>query len=184
MGTRWLCVLSCNEWHSSCIWCSVISFDIYIYVYKKQSFLSWTVSKFSFINYCQFDLQVALLHKQPYNHPHDFKASKGRLRIGYVSSDFCNHPTSHLMQSVPGFHDRSKVEVGQHPLFSNLTVFNHPSKMNYIWECFRGWIRLLIIQTFIVDLWSLTMINICVCSLACYQFQISSKTLHDLVGLN
>jgi len=39
------------------------------------------------------------------------KNSKGRLRIGYVSSDFCNHPTSHLMQSVPGFHDRSNVEV-------------------------------------------------------------------------
>ena len=37
--------------------------------------------------------------------------SGGRLRIGYVSSDFCNHPTSHLMQSVPGFHNRSKVEV-------------------------------------------------------------------------
>ena len=35
----------------------------------------------------------------------------GRLRIGYVSSDFGNHPTSHLMQSVPGMHDRSKVEI-------------------------------------------------------------------------
>lgn len=31
--------------------------------------------------------------------------------MGYVSSDFGNHPTSHLMQSVPGFHDRSAVEV-------------------------------------------------------------------------
>ncbi|XP_037728327.1 UDP-N-acetylglucosamine--peptide N-acetylglucosaminyltransferase 110 kDa subunit isoform X4 [Drosophila subpulchrella] len=36
---------------------------------------------------------------------------KGRLRIGYLSSDFGNHPTSHLMQSVPGLHDRSKVEI-------------------------------------------------------------------------
>lgn len=35
----------------------------------------------------------------------------GRLRIGYVSSDFGNHPTSHLMQTIPGLHDRSKVEV-------------------------------------------------------------------------
>ena len=31
--------------------------------------------------------------------------------MGFVSSDFCNHPTSHLMQSVPGFHNRAKVEV-------------------------------------------------------------------------
>lgn len=41
----------------------------------------------------------------------DLTVSNGRLRIGYVSSDFCNHPTSHLMQSVPGQHDKSKIEV-------------------------------------------------------------------------
>jgi predicted O-linked N-acetylglucosamine transferase (SPINDLY family) len=35
----------------------------------------------------------------------------GRLRIGYVSSDFGNHPLSHLMQSVFRLHDRAKVEV-------------------------------------------------------------------------
>ena len=28
-----------------------------------------------------------------------------------MSSDFCNHPTSHLMQSVPGFHRRNMVEI-------------------------------------------------------------------------
>ena len=55
--------------------------------------------------------QVALLHKRPYTHPRDLSATNGRLRIGYVSSDFGNHPTSHLMQSVPGFHTDS-VEVG------------------------------------------------------------------------
>jgi tetratricopeptide (TPR) repeat protein len=31
------------------------------------------------------------------------------LNVGYVSSDFNNHPLAHLMQSVFGFHDRSKV---------------------------------------------------------------------------
>ncbi|XP_060534592.1 UDP-N-acetylglucosamine--peptide N-acetylglucosaminyltransferase 110 kDa subunit isoform X2 [Cylas formicarius] len=52
--------------------------------------------------------KVNVLHKPPYR----FSAElKGRLRIGYVSSDFGNHPTSHLMQSVPGLHDRLKVEV-------------------------------------------------------------------------
>ena len=56
--------------------------------------------------------KVALLKKQPYKYPNDLRESDGRLRIGYVSSDFGNHPTSHLMQSIPGFHDRSNVEVG------------------------------------------------------------------------
>jgi len=55
--------------------------------------------------------KVALLHKQPYEFNLDLKQSGGRLRIGYVSSDFGNHPTSHLMQSIPGFHDTSRVEV-------------------------------------------------------------------------
>lgn len=36
---------------------------------------------------------------------------RGRLRVGYVSSDFGNHPTSHLMQSIPGLHNRSKLEI-------------------------------------------------------------------------
>lgn len=52
--------------------------------------------------------KIHVLHKAPYKFAGE---SKGRLRIGYVSSDFGNHPTSHLMQSVPGLHDRSLVEV-------------------------------------------------------------------------
>lgn len=33
------------------------------------------------------------------------------LRVGYVSSDFNNHPLAHLMQSVFGLHDRGRVEA-------------------------------------------------------------------------
>ena len=55
--------------------------------------------------------KVALLHKKPYKHPRII--ANGRLRIGYVSSDYGNHPTSHLMQSVPGLHNMEKVEVGE-----------------------------------------------------------------------
>lgn len=40
-----------------------------------------------------------------------FPTSSRRLRIGYVSSDFGNHPTAHLMQSIPGLHNRERVEV-------------------------------------------------------------------------
>jgi protein O-GlcNAc transferase len=34
-----------------------------------------------------------------------------RLRIGYLSADFRNHPTAHLMRSLFGCHDRAQVEV-------------------------------------------------------------------------
>jgi len=54
--------------------------------------------------------KVMILHKSPYKYPKEL-ASSSRLRVGYVSSDFGNHPTSHLMQSIPGFHDRSRVEI-------------------------------------------------------------------------
>ncbi|KAK4054753.1 hypothetical protein OIV83_000677 [Microbotryomycetes sp. JL201] len=37
--------------------------------------------------------------------------ANGKLNIGYVSSDLGNHPLSHLMQSVFGFHDLSKFNV-------------------------------------------------------------------------
>ncbi|XP_064636239.1 UDP-N-acetylglucosamine--peptide N-acetylglucosaminyltransferase 110 kDa subunit-like isoform X2 [Lineus longissimus] len=55
--------------------------------------------------------KISVLHKPPYQHPMSTKESEGRLRIGYVSSDFGNHPTSHLMQSIPGFHNQDNVEV-------------------------------------------------------------------------
>jgi len=54
--------------------------------------------------------KIQVLHKPPYKFSNSL-APDGRLRIGYVSSDFGNHPTSHLMQSIPGVHDRLKVEI-------------------------------------------------------------------------
>uniref|UniRef100_A0A8C6ERX6 UDP-N-acetylglucosamine--peptide N-acetylglucosaminyltransferase 110 kDa subunit n=1 Tax=Marmota marmota marmota TaxID=9994 RepID=A0A8C6ERX6_MARMA len=55
--------------------------------------------------------KINVLHKPPYEHPKDLKLSDGQLRVGYVSSDFGNHPTSHLMQSIPGMHNPDKFEV-------------------------------------------------------------------------
>lgn len=52
--------------------------------------------------------KIQILHKLPYIFK---KEPSNRLRIGYVSSDFGNHPTSHLMQSVPGMHNRDMVEI-------------------------------------------------------------------------
>lgn len=52
--------------------------------------------------------KVNMLGKIVFEH---LKQLNGRLKIGYVSSDFGNHPTSHLMQSIPGLHNKSKVEI-------------------------------------------------------------------------
>ena len=43
--------------------------------------------------------------------PHAARRAGDRLRVGYVSSDFRDHPLSHLMQSVFRFHDAARVEV-------------------------------------------------------------------------
>jgi len=53
--------------------------------------------------------KIQMLHKPKYDFSH-LKFS-GVIKIGYVSSDFGNHPTSHLMQSVPGMHNRKNVEI-------------------------------------------------------------------------
>ncbi|RYR52712.1 hypothetical protein Ahy_A06g027599 isoform B [Arachis hypogaea] len=51
----------------------------------------------------------------PFSHPAPvpIKCEGGyeRLRVGYVSSDFGNHPLSHLMGSIFGMHNRKNVEV-------------------------------------------------------------------------
>lgn len=48
-------------------------------------------------------LQAPLAPADGYHHP--------RLRIGYLSSDFCNHAVSILTAELYALHDRSKVEV-------------------------------------------------------------------------
>ncbi|EYC21018.1 hypothetical protein Y032_0020g185 [Ancylostoma ceylanicum] len=65
--------------------------------------------------------KVAMLNHPPFNFPDRLSVRNGvsRLRIGYVSSDFGNHPTSHLMQSIPGMHDRSRIEVFCYALSAN-----------------------------------------------------------------
>lgn len=61
---------------------------------------------------CATRISVATL-SQPWISRHVFpppkEPEKGVLKVGYVSSDFTNHPLAHLMQSVFGMHDKSKV---------------------------------------------------------------------------
>ncbi|KAJ0015018.1 hypothetical protein Pint_20284 [Pistacia integerrima] len=59
----------------------------------------------------------------PFNHPAPVsirhEGGLKRLRVGYVSSDFGNHPLSHLMGSVFGMHNRENVEVFCYALSPN-----------------------------------------------------------------
>ncbi|MFS7903298.1 putative protein O-GlcNAc transferase [Helianthus anomalus] len=59
-----------------------------------------------------------------FNHPLPLKikspgGNNKRLKIGYVSSDFGNHPLSHLMGSVFGIHNRQNMEVFCYALSPN-----------------------------------------------------------------
>jgi predicted O-linked N-acetylglucosamine transferase (SPINDLY family) len=47
----------------------------------------------------------------PHRHPPAAPLGGRRLRVGYVSADFREHPLSHLMQGLFRHHDRSSVEV-------------------------------------------------------------------------
>ncbi|KAK3703843.1 hypothetical protein LTR37_014166 [Vermiconidia calcicola] len=53
-------------------------------------------------------LRSPWLSKQVYPPP---APPKPHLRVGYVSSDFNNHPLAHLMQSVFGMHHESRVQA-------------------------------------------------------------------------
>ncbi|XWS57791.1 hypothetical protein CRYUN_Cryun09bG0203600 [Craigia yunnanensis] len=59
----------------------------------------------------------------PFNHPAPIPIKRNggneRLKVGYVSSDFSNHPLSHLMGSVFGMHNRENVEVFCYALSQN-----------------------------------------------------------------
>ncbi|KAL3724509.1 hypothetical protein ACJRO7_029651 [Eucalyptus globulus] len=55
----------------------------------------------------------------PAQYPVKSDGGSGRLRVGYVSSDFGNHPLSHLMGSVFGMHGRENIEVFCYALSAN-----------------------------------------------------------------
>jgi predicted O-linked N-acetylglucosamine transferase (SPINDLY family) len=55
------------------------------------------------------------LHARPLarlmrSHPND-RSTKRRLRVGYVSADFCNHPIGFWMEPLLAFHQRAEFEV-------------------------------------------------------------------------
>jgi len=77
--------------------------------YPFAADLALAISK-AYARFCENN--AAQLGVPALPHPPALPLAPGqRLRVGYVSSDFGNHPLSHLMCSVFGMHDRSRVEV-------------------------------------------------------------------------
>jgi protein O-GlcNAc transferase len=55
--------------------------------------------------------KIARLISNSFTHTSLPRSPTGRLRVGYVSSDFGSHPLSHLMQGVFGMHNRKSFEI-------------------------------------------------------------------------
>ncbi|KAI8804151.1 hypothetical protein BJ742DRAFT_713483, partial [Cladochytrium replicatum] len=57
-------------------------------------------------------VRSAMVQSAHYPYPYELPPPPSpHIRVGYVSSDFNNHPLAHLMQSVFGLHDRSRFRV-------------------------------------------------------------------------
>lgn len=82
------------------------------FAYPLDPILALEISR-KYAEHCS--LVAARYSLPPFNHPAPLpiKSQGGnvRLRVGYVSSDFGNHPLSHLMGSVFGMHNRENVEI-------------------------------------------------------------------------
>eukprot|EP00879_Flechtneria_rotunda_P000847 GHRR01000972.1.p1 GENE.GHRR01000972.1~~GHRR01000972.1.p1 ORF type:complete len:995 (+),score=320.30 GHRR01000972.1:341-3325(+) len=86
---------------------SVQPFHAMAYPFSADLALAISVK---YAEHCSLAASRLSLPKLP--HPPAVPLAPGqRLRVGYVSSDFGNHPLSHLMGSVFGLHDHSRIEV-------------------------------------------------------------------------
>jgi predicted O-linked N-acetylglucosamine transferase (SPINDLY family) len=61
-------------------------------------------------NYAQRRLQEVARDRERLNFRHERKA-KARLRIGYLSADFREHPGAHLIAELIELHDRARFEI-------------------------------------------------------------------------
>ncbi|KAL2924073.1 putative UDP-N-acetylglucosamine--peptide N-acetylglucosaminyltransferase SEC [Bienertia sinuspersici] len=82
------------------------------FAYPLDPMLALEISR-KYAEHCSLVASRYSLPPFTYPAPFPVKTDGGsrRLRVGYVSSDFGNHPLSHLMGSVFGMHNRDNVEV-------------------------------------------------------------------------
>jgi predicted O-linked N-acetylglucosamine transferase (SPINDLY family) len=68
--------------------------------------------------------------KPAYSHPQRSRAND-KLRIGYVSADYRNHPTAHLITQLFALHNRDEFEVFAYSLGKNdESIFRHKIEQN------------------------------------------------------
>jgi protein O-GlcNAc transferase len=79
--------------------------------------LTYPVSRKMFLQICgaysmRACVNVAgLLQRGPLFSTYHIGIPGEKIRVGYVSSDFANHPLAHLMQHVFCFHDKSRFDI-------------------------------------------------------------------------
>jgi predicted O-linked N-acetylglucosamine transferase (SPINDLY family) len=83
---------------------AVVPFQAVTLPWPRQRLLAVARSHCESLTRRQHDRGVTLNVDHPHTRP-------DRLRIGYVSGDFYDHPISHLLQGLFGCHDRSQFEV-------------------------------------------------------------------------
>lgn len=104
--------------------------------YPFSADLALAISQ-KYAQYCA--LTASRMRAPQLSHPPARPLAPGeRLRIAYVSSDFGNHPLSHLMGSIFGLHDRSKV-LGPSWCLPRLsvTVFRGKVHAHIIFSCLQ-----------------------------------------------
>lgn len=61
--------------------------------------------------YAEYDERLCVPLRASWRAHTNSRATQRRLRIGYVSPDFCHHPARHFVEPLLVHHDRSAVEV-------------------------------------------------------------------------
>ena len=67
-----------------------------------------------------------------------FKLNHDKLKIGYFSSDFHNHPVSHLIKDVFKYHDKSKFEL--HGFYFGPPINKNDLIQKRILNCFDNFV--------------------------------------------
>ena len=80
-------------------------------VYKSKDNIKESDKLKPLSNYAKNKIITEKFLRNPINLPTKPKVASKRIKIGYVSSDFCNFPTMHLLVGVLEAHNRERFEI-------------------------------------------------------------------------
>ena len=64
-----------------------------------------------FAEYLEYDKQFGLPHRGTWCAHGNSRDTRRRLKVGYVSPDFCRHSTRHFLEPLLAHHDKAAVEI-------------------------------------------------------------------------